>query len=78
LGNLLSFFGEFELDTQEMETEWKKLNRQIQDLINGNPELQTMISKIRKAKVRASWTGMKEATVKGEKVINLDDYINSR
>jgi hypothetical protein len=61
-----------------METEWKKLNRQIQDLIDGNPELQTMISEIRKAKVRASWTGMKGTTTKGEKVIKLDDYINSR
>jgi proteasome assembly chaperone (PAC2) family protein len=78
LGNLLSFFGKFKLDTQEMETEWKKLNRQIQDLIDGNPELQTMISEIRKAKVRASWAGMKETIKKSEKVIKLDDYINSR
>lgn len=78
MGNLLSFFGGFELDTQEMETEWKKLNRQIQELIDGNPELQTMVSEIRKAKVRASWTGMKGTIKKSEKVIKLDDYINSR
>ncbi len=78
LGNLLSFFGGFELDTHEMETEWKKLNRQIQELIDGNPELQTMVSEVRKAKVRASWTGMKGAVKKGEKVIKLDEYINSR
>lgn len=78
LGNLLAFFGEFELDTREMEREWKKLNRQIQSLIEGNPELQNMISEIRRAKVRASWTGMKESTKKGQKVIQLDDYINSR
>jgi proteasome assembly chaperone (PAC2) family protein len=78
LGNLLSFFGGFELDTQEMETEWNKLTRQIQDLIDGNPELQSMISEIRKAKVRTSWTGMKGTATKGEKVIKLDDYINSR
>jgi proteasome assembly chaperone (PAC2) family protein len=78
MGNLLSFFGGFELDTQEMETEWKKLNQQIQGLIEKNPELQTMISEIRRAKVRASWTGMKGSVKKGEKVINLNDYINSR
>ncbi|MFO7598392.1 MAG: PAC2 family protein [Candidatus Desulfacyla sp.] len=78
LGNLLSFFGGFELDTQEMETEWKKLNRQIQELIDGNPELQTMVSEIRKAKARASWTGMTGTMTKNEKVIKLDDYINSR
>ncbi|MBW1780289.1 MAG: PAC2 family protein [Deltaproteobacteria bacterium] len=78
LGALLSFLGGFELDTEELETEWRKLNRQIQDLIEGNPELKTMINEIRKAKVRASWTGMKGATTKGNKIINLNDYINSR
>jgi len=78
LGNLLSFFGGFELDTREMETEWKKLNRQIQGLIEGNPELQTMITEIRRAKVRASWTGMRGSMKSGKKVIKLDDYINSR
>ncbi len=78
LGALLSFLGGFELDTEELETEWQKLNRQIQGLIEGNPELQTMINEIRRAKVRASWTGMKGTAKKGEKVINLNDYINSR
>ena len=78
LGTALSFLGGFELDTQELETEWKKLNRQIQDLIEGNPDLQAMISEIRKAKFRASWTDMKGTVKKGEKVINLNDYINSR
>jgi proteasome assembly chaperone (PAC2) family protein len=78
IGNLLASFGEFELDTQEMETEWKKLNQQIQNLIDGNPELQTMISEIRKSKVRASWTGMEGNITKDAKVIKLDDYIHSR
>ena len=78
LGNLLSFLGGFELDTEEIEAEWRKLNRQIQDLIEKNPELKTMINEIRKAKARASWSGMKGAVKPGEKVINLSDYINSR
>jgi len=78
LGALLSFIGGFELDTREIEAEWKKLNLQIQGLIENNPELQTMINEIRKAKVRTSWAGVRGAVRKGEKVINLNDYINSR
>ena len=78
LGNVLSFFGGFELDTKEMEDEWKKLNRQIQNLIEGNPDLQAMVTEIRKAKARASWAGMKGSVRKDEKVINLNDYLHSR
>ena len=78
LGNLLSFFGEFKLNTREMEHKWTKLNRQIQELIDGNPELQTMISEIRKSNVRTSWTGMTGTMKKSQKVIKLDDYISSR
>ena len=78
LGNLPSFFGKFQLDTQKMENEWKKLNPQIQDLVDNNPELQTTISEIRNSKVRESWTGMKETIKESEEVIKLDDYINSK
>jgi len=78
IGNLLASLGEFDLDTKEMETEWNKLNQQIQDLIDKNPDLQAMVNEIRKAKVRASWTGLKGTVDKDKKVINLSDYINSR
>lgn len=78
LANLLAFSGGFDLDTHEMEIEWKKVNRQIQDLIDGNPELQKMISDIRRTKTRASHGAMKAPATRGEKVIKLDDYLSSR
>jgi proteasome assembly chaperone (PAC2) family protein len=75
LASLLTFIGGFGLDTLELDTSWKELNRQIQGLIEKNPELQTMISELRKAKVRGSWASLKESAEKGSKVISLEDFL---
>ena len=50
LGSLLSSWGGFKLDTEELETTWGELSRQIQEIIDKNPELQGKISDLRKAK----------------------------
>lgn len=78
LGSLLSFLGDFQLDTKEIETSWKELKRQIQGLIEKNPELQAMIDEIRKAKVQGSRESMKGAVEKGQKVIHLQDFLRPR
>ncbi len=75
LGSLLSFLGGFELDTKEIETSWLELNRQIQELIEKNPQLQAMINEVRKAKVRGSWATMRESDKKDEKIIYLKDFL---
>jgi len=75
LGLLLSFLGEFELDTSDLEANWKELNKQIQALIEETPGLQSVIDELRKAKVRGSWERMKEAAQKDGKVINLKDFL---
>ena len=78
LGALLSFLGEFELDIEDLETSWKKINRQIQELIEKNPEFQDVIDKLRKAKIKGSWASIKESVKKDEKVINLKDFLEPR
>ena len=75
LGALLSFIGNFELDIEEIEASWKDLNRQIQGIIEKNPEFQDMINNLRKAKVKGSWASMKESVKKGDKVIPLEDFL---
>ncbi len=75
LGNLLSFIGGFELNMEEIEESWKDLNRQIQGIIEKNPEFQDMINNLRKAKVRGSWASMRESIRKGGKVIPLEDFL---
>jgi len=78
LGYLLSFLGEFDLDMEELETSWKELNRQIQGLVERNPELHAMIDELRKAKVKGSWASMKESVKKGHKIIHLKDFLKPR
>ena len=76
LASLLSFIGGFEIDTKELDTSWKELNRHIQGLTEKNPELQVMINELRKAKVRGSWANLKESTKKNNKVISIKDFLN--
>jgi proteasome assembly chaperone (PAC2) family protein len=74
LGNLLSSWGGFELDTEDLEITWRNLTKQIQELIDKNPELQTMIKDLRKARVKGSWN----APRKHDKVIHLEDFMKPR
>lgn len=74
LGSLLSSWGGFELDTEELDRTWKELNRQIEGIIEKNPELQGMISDLRKAKIKESW----DPTKKHDKVIHLEDFLKPK
>lgn len=78
LGSLVSALAGFDLDTQELETGWKELNRQIQTLVEKNPELQGMINELRKAKVRGSWEIMRESETKSSKIIELKDFLKPK
>lgn len=78
LGALLSSLVGFELDLEELEVSWKELNKQIQGLIEKNPELQDMINELRKAKVRGSWASMKESEQKDGKVIQIADFLKPK
>jgi proteasome assembly chaperone (PAC2) family protein len=78
LGLLLSFLGEFALDTQDLEESWKGLNEQIQELIKTNTEIKTIIDELRKSKARGSFAGLKGSIKTDEKVINISDFLNPR
>lgn len=77
LGSILASFGEFELDTSDLDARWQELNEQIQALVETNPALQSVIDELRKAKVRGSWERMRETARGNEKVINLKDFLTS-
>ena len=77
LGALLSFLGQFELHTEDLEASIKELDEQIEKLIENSLEIQDIINEIRRAKVRGSWASMKKS-IKGEKVINLKDFLKPR
>ncbi len=74
LASLLSSWGGFSLDIQELEVTWKEISKQIQGIIDKNPDLQTMINDLRKAKVKGSW----DPTKKHDKVIHLEDFLRPK
>ena len=74
LGSLLSSFGGFDLDTEELDTAWVELSKQIQEIIDKNPELQGMINDLRKAKIKGSWDSAK----RHDKIIHLEDFLEPK
>ena len=78
LGGLLSKLGNFQLDTRELDTNWEKLREQIQKLIDSNSELQSLVNKLRKEKVKGSTAGMRGAVKSDDKVINLQDFLDPK
>ena len=74
LGSLLASLGGFEFDSSELEASWKTLAKEIQGIIDKNPELQGMINDLRKAKLKGTWDDSR----KGDKVIHLEDFMKPR
>lgn len=78
LGGLLAKLGHFHLDTLDLDTNWEKLKEQINKLIDSNTELQSLISNLRKEKVKGSTASLKGAIKGDEKIINLQDFLDPK
>ena len=78
LGKLLGALGGFELSTEDLETSWDKLHVQIEQLIKNNAELQAVIKQLQKAKVRGAAAEMKGTLKSGEKIINIQDFLQPK
>ena len=78
LGQLVAELGNFQLDTPDLEANWNKLKEQINQLIDGNSELQSLISSLRKEKAKGSTTSLKGTLKSGEKIINLQDFLDQK
>jgi proteasome assembly chaperone (PAC2) family protein len=78
LGQLIAGMLNFQLDTQDLDANWKKLETQINKLIESNSELQSLVSNLRKEKVKGSTEGLKGAVKSDEKIINLQDFLDPK
>jgi proteasome assembly chaperone (PAC2) family protein len=78
LGNLLGELGGFDLKTEDLKASWEKLHVQIEQLIQNNAELQAVVKQIRKAKVRGTAAEMKGTLKSGEKIINIQDFLQPK
>jgi proteasome assembly chaperone (PAC2) family protein len=78
LGELIAGMMNFHLDTLDLQDNWKKLEKQINKLIESNSELQTLIGNLRKEKVKGTTVQMKDAGRRDEKIINLQDFLGPK
>ena len=78
LGKLLGELGGFELGTEDLESSWDKLHVQIEQLIQKNAEIQAVVKQIKKAKVRGTAAEMKGTLKSGQKIINIQDFLQPK
>ena len=78
LGELIAGLVNFQLDTQDLQANWKKLEVQINSLVDNNSELQSLISNLRKEKVKGSAASLRGAANSDEKIINLQDFLDPK
>jgi len=76
LVRLLASICLLEIDTSEIDERWDRLDIQVRQLIEDSPELQKMISDIRKAKVRGSWSNLVKAGA-SHNVIDIRDFFDT-
>ena len=78
LGGLIAQLGNFHLNTEYLDKNWEALKEQINTLIDGNSELQTLIANLRKEKVRGSTAGLNGKAAGSEKIIDLQDFLDPK
>ncbi len=78
LGQLIAELANFQLDTLDLQANWKKLEDQINTLVESNRELQSLISNLRKEKVKGSAANLRGAAKSDEKIINLQDFLDPK
>ena len=70
LGDFISEWAQFDLNTEELSLAWKEASKQIEEAIKNNPELKEIINELRKSRTR----GTVGVASKNDKVIKLEDY----
>ena len=78
MGRLIAELANFQIDTPDLEAKWRKLKEQINRLIDGNSELQSLISSLRKEKLKGTTTSLKGTLSSDKKIINLKDFLDPK
>ncbi|MCJ7772498.1 MAG: PAC2 family protein, partial [Desulfobacterales bacterium] len=76
LAEMISYLGEFKLDTDDLEKSWEKLSSRIQKLIENNTKVQDIIKELQNAKASGLRDTIKRSINKDEKVINIKDFLD--
>jgi len=73
---LISFLGDLDIDTDDLEKSWEKLNERIQKLIESNTKVQDIIKELQETRTTGLKDTIKRSINKGEKVINIKDFLD--
>ena len=78
LAGILSFLGNFKLDTRGLEENWAKLEKEIADLIQKNDELSAIVKELEKTRSKPTAPILRRSIDPNEKVINLKDFLEPK
>jgi regulator of replication initiation timing len=78
LGQILSAVTGFEIDISKLESAWKELKAQIDELILKNPELQSIVKKMQKAKKEGAKLKLRQTLKKEGKVIHIENFLEPK
>lgn len=78
LGAIIADLVNIDLDTHELQISWRKLEEQINALIDENSELQALISNLRKERAKGPVADLRGAASRDEKIINLKDFLDPK
>jgi proteasome assembly chaperone (PAC2) family protein len=77
LGELLAFLGNFEINTRSLEENWEKLEIEIREMVEKNPQIKSVVEGLMKQKTRGA-SVLNQSAGSKEKVINLMDFIDPK
>ncbi|MFO7964581.1 MAG: PAC2 family protein [Desulfobacterales bacterium] len=77
LGRLLSYLGHFNIDMDVLEDNWERLQPEIQELIEKNPQIKSAVERLMKQRSREAAALHKSVDPK-EKIIDLSDFLEPK
>jgi proteasome assembly chaperone (PAC2) family protein len=78
LGSLLSFLGNFKLDTKILEENWVRLEKKILEFIEKNDEFKSVVRELEKTRGKPTVPTLRRPVDPNEKVINLKDFLEPK
>ena len=78
LGKVLSFLGNFKLNTRGLDENWEKLEKEITELLEKNEELSSIVRELEKTRGKPAPPTLRRPIDPNEKVINLKDFLEPK
>ena len=78
LGQVLAAYTGLNIELSKLESAWQEMKAQIDQLVSQNPELQSIVKGMQKAKQEGAKLKLQQAIKKDEKVIHIEDFLDPK